>query len=149
MAKSSGKQPEINENPLIAELLAHGVENARVLQGFIGPSHDERYVTLYQDLRRLGDSVDISRDDILHTMKVPQSTLGAVVLWIKDDAQISVRRTETDAAPTSGPGSLQEVTQGRLRMKMRTKHAADCMSVCMDCLSWCSCSICTSQCKPQ
>ncbi|MEU1209167.1 hypothetical protein [Nocardia sp. NPDC005825] len=149
MAKSHGKQPEIRENPLVAELLARGVENARVLEGFIGPSNDERYVTLYQDLRRLGDSVDILRDDILHAMEVPRSTLGASVLWIKDDAQISVRRTEADTAPTSGPGSMHEVMKGRLRMQMRTKHAADCMSVCMDCLSWCSCSICTSQCKPQ
>ncbi|MFE2959534.1 hypothetical protein [Nocardia tengchongensis] len=149
MAKSTGKQPEIRENALVAELLARGVENARVLEGFVGPSHDERYVTLYQDLRRLGDSVDIVRDDILHAMEVPRSSLGAVVLWIKDDTQISVRRTETDAAPTSGPGSMQEVTKGRLHMQMRTKHSSDCMSVCMDCLSWCSCSICQSHCKAQ
>ncbi|MGW4350765.1 hypothetical protein ACWELJ_01620 [Nocardia sp. NPDC004582] len=143
MAKSDGKQPEIRENPLVAELLARGVENAKVLGGFVGPSRDERYVTLYQNLRRLGDTVEISRDDILHAVEVPQSALGAVLLWVKDGAQISVRRTRTEAEPTSGPGSLQEVTKGRLRMQMRGKHAPESCGVC---ISWCDCNICQSIC---
>jgi hypothetical protein len=144
--KASDKQPELPENPLIAELLARGAENARVLQGFIGPSRDEYTITLYQSLDRLGDTVEIRREDVLHSVKSPRSGLGAVILWVNAEAQLSVRRTrpETQQSKT-GPGSLREVSKGRLRMRMRSQsHAADqvCLSVCFDCLSWCDCNIC-------
>jgi hypothetical protein len=148
VAKAADKQPDLPENPLIAELLARGAENAKVLQGFIGPSRDADHVTLYQSLDRLGDTVEIRRADVLHAVKSPRSALGAVILWVKDEAQLSVRRAQPETRqPTTGPGSLREVAKGRLRMRMRAPHAADqvCFSVCMDCLSWCDCSICTSQ----
>lgn len=147
MAKAADKYPEFEENPLIAELLARGAENAKVLQGFIGPSRDDGHITLYQSLERLGDTVEIRREDVLHSVRSPRSGLGAVILWIKEDAQLSVRKTHAeDRRPTAGPGSLREVAKGRLRMRMRPVAAADevCFSVCMDCLSWCDCSICTS-----
>lgn len=145
MAKATDKQPELPENPLIAELIARGAENARVLQGFIGPSRDEYHITLYQSLDRLGDTVEIRREDVLHAVKSPRSGLGAVILWVNDEAQLSVRRTQAEShQPKTGPGSLREVSKGRLRMRMRTPHAADqiCLSVCFDCLSWCDCNIC-------
>lgn len=147
MAKAADKNPEFEENPLIAELLARGAENARVLQGFIGPSRDSDHITLYQSLDRLGDTVEIRREDVLHSVKSPRSGLGAVILWVNQDAPLSVRRTQADdRKPTAGPGSLREVAKGRLRMRMRPVAATEevCFSVCMDCLSWCDCSICTS-----
>lgn len=80
MAKAADKQPELRENPLTAELLARGAENARVLQGFIEPSRDDDHITLYQSLDRLGDTVEIRRDDVLHSVDSPRSGLGAVIL---------------------------------------------------------------------
>jgi hypothetical protein len=140
---AKGTQPELPENPLVAQLIAAGAENSRVLRGFIGPSQDKRYITLYQHLARLGDTVEISREDILYAMKAPRSDFGAVILWVKEDAQLSVRKPQSDAAPTTGPGSLQELAKGRLRMRMRSRQVADvCLSVCFDCFSWCDCNIC-------
>jgi hypothetical protein len=146
MAKATGKQSEFAENPLIAELIAAGAENSRLLRGFIGPSRDDRYVTLYQSLARLADTVDIPREDILHIVDAPGSSLGAVMLWVRDDSQISVRRSQSDAAVTSGPGSrVQEVSKGRLRMRLKAAWGGGvCTSVCEPCISWCDCSICST-----
>lgn len=142
MAESKGKKPEIRENPLIAELLAKGVENARVLRGFIGPSRDDSYVTLYQSLDRLGDNVEIPRDDVLHVIDAPRSTLGAAIVWIRNTSNVSVRRTQHDEIPGARG---QEVTRGRLRMKLKPAWGGGvCTSVCEPCISWCDCSICTS-----
>jgi hypothetical protein len=143
---AKGSKPEIQENPLVAQLIAAGAEKARVLRGFIGPSRDKAYISLYQNLARLSDAVEIPREDVLHAVEVPNSGLGAVVLWVKEDAQLGVRKTQAESHPASGPGSLQEVQKGRLRMQLRPKQARDiCFSVCMDCLSWCDCSICHTE----
>jgi hypothetical protein len=144
VAKATGKQSEFQENTLIAELIARGAENSRMLRGFVGPSRDDRYITLYQSLARLGDTVEIPREDILHSVDAPGSSLGAVILWVKDDSQISVRRSQTETEVTSGPGSrVQEVTKGRLRMQLRAPWGGGvCTSVCEPCISWCDCNIC-------
>ena len=145
MAKAGDKQPDLPENPLIAELIRRGAENSRMMQGFIGPSPDADHITLYQSLDRLGDSVLIRRDDVIHSVKAPKSALGAVILWVNPETQLSVRKAQPESRqPTTGPGSLLEVTKGRLRMRMRSKRTADelCFSVCMDCYSWCDCNIC-------
>jgi hypothetical protein len=146
VAKATDKQPEIHENPLIAELIARGAENSRVLRGFIGPSRDDRYLTLYQNLVHLGDTVDIPREDVLHVVDAPGSSLGAVILWVKDDSQVSVRWAQSEAKPIPGPGArvVKEVTKGRLRMQLKPTWAGVvCQSVSV-CISWCSCTICTS-----
>ena len=144
MAEGKGKKPEFSENPLVAELLAKGAEDARVLRGFIGASRDDKYITLYQSLDRLGDTIDIPRDDVLHVVDAPRSNLGAVILWVRNSANLSVRRTQTNSAPRTGPGSRgQEVTKGRLRMNLRPAWGGGvCTSVCEPCISWCDCNIC-------
>jgi hypothetical protein len=149
MADARSKQPKINENPLIGELIARGAENSSVLRGFIGPSRDDRYVTLYQNLARLGDTVEIPREAVIHVVEAPGSSLGAVMLWLKDDAQISVRRAQSDAAPKAGPGAkLQEVTKGRLRMQLGpARGGRTCLPADDVCVSWCDCSICQSICQ--
>jgi hypothetical protein len=155
MAESKGKKPEFRENPLVAELLAKGADDARVLRGFIGASRDEKYITLYQSLDRLGDTIDIPRDDVLHVIDAPRSNLGAVILWVRNSANVSVRRTQKNSAPRTGAGSRgQEVTKGRLRMNLRpawgdgVRQSVCGQSVCgRDCISWCDCSICQSICQ--
>ncbi|MFF5211975.1 hypothetical protein [Streptosporangium sp. NPDC000396] len=152
MTDASDSSSGIPENPLVAELIAHGVGNdARLLRGFVGPSRNENVITLYQRLDRLSDTVEIARSDILHHVKAPRSPLGGVILWVKKDAKITINRLEPPEPRDDVPQSdLQELRKGRLRMRVRGHGGREtCFSVCMDCLSWCSCSICTSTCTPE
>jgi hypothetical protein len=140
MAGAKGFKSEIQENPLVAQLIAAGAENARVLRGFIGPSQDKAHVTLYQNLTRLGDTVEIPREDVLYAVDAPRSELGAVILWVNSEAPLGVRKTQSESHPTTGPGSLLEVTKGRLRMQMRAPSGGDvCTSNCDICVSMCAC----------
>jgi hypothetical protein len=144
MADDPNPQIELNENPLVSALISRGAENARVLRGFVGPSRDDRHITLYQSLARLGDTVEIPREDIVYALDAPRSELGAVILWVRDDAQVSVRRSE-GSAPRQNPGTAlqNEVRRGRLRMQVRSGWGGGvCTSVCEPCISWCDCSIC-------
>jgi hypothetical protein len=140
MAGTKESKSEFQENPFVAELIAAGAENARVLRGFIGPSRDADHITLYQNLAQLGDTVEIPRDDVLHTGEIPGSVLGAVILWVKEGARLGVRTTQSEAHPATGPGSLREVSKGRLRMQPRPGMRADvCTSRCNVCVSECYC----------
>jgi hypothetical protein len=151
MADEGGSDAKIPENPLLVQLVARGVEDdARMLRGFIGPSRRDGFVTLYQRLDRLSDSMEIARNDILHFVEAPRSELGAVILWVKKDAKISVRKLE--ASEISGAASqhknLREVRKGRLRMHVRARARDDvCQSVCDPCISWCDCLVNGSHCE--
>ena len=138
MAGTKGSEPEFEVNPLVAQLVAVGAENARVLRGFIGPSRDEAHITLYQSLARLGDTVEIPREDVLYAVDAPGSGLGAVILWITNEAQLHVRKIQAESHRTTGPFSLREVNKGRLRMHLRSRSGGDV------CTSWCD--ICVSEC---
>ena len=138
MAETDGTQPEFQENPLIAELLARGAENARVLQGFIGPSRDADHITLYQSLDRLGDTVEIRRDDVLHSVSPPSSALGAVMVWVNHDAKLHISRTRDDFGQATKSGTLHEMAKGRLRMRLPPHASGDvCTSRCNVCHSEC------------
>jgi hypothetical protein len=129
VAKASGKPSEFAENPLIAELIAAGAENSKLLRGFIGAPSDDRYITLHPSLARIGDSMQIPREDILHLIDAPGSGPGAVMLWVKEDSQTFIRT----------PQATREVVRGRLRMKLRSKSFAD------DCVP---CDPCEPNCGP-
>jgi hypothetical protein len=140
MAGTKGSKPEFQENPLVAQLIAVGAENARVLRGFIGPSRDLDHIALYQSLARLGDAIEIPSEDVLHAVDAPGSSLGAVILWVNSEAQLSVRKIHADSHQATGPGSLHEVTKGRLRMHLRSRSGGDvCTSWCDICVSYCAC----------
>jgi hypothetical protein len=123
VAKASGKPSEFAENPLIAELIAAGAENSRLMRGFIGPSSDDRYITLYPRLARLGNSVQIPIEDILHRVDAPGSGLGAVMVWVKEDSQTFLR----------SPQPTREVIRGRLRMKLRPNPSPNPGIACVPC----------------
>jgi hypothetical protein len=87
--------------------------------------------------------MEIARADILHSMRATQAPDGPVVVWVKRDASISANNTAEGLGHAAR--NMVEVKKGRLRMRMRAPQAAEiCFSTCMDCLSWCSCSLCTS-----
>jgi hypothetical protein len=114
------------------------------LRGFVGRSPRDGYIRLFPRIGHLADSVEIARSDIIHSVKAPRSTLGAVILWVKRDARISVNRAPETSEQT--PKDFVELRKGRLRMRMKAPQAREpiCFSTCMDCLSWCDCSICSS-----
>ena len=140
MAGTKGSKIEIAVNPLVAQLVAAGAENARVLRGFIGPSRNEANITLHQNLARLGDTVEIPREDVLFAVDAPGSNLGAVILWVTTDAHLHVRKVQAKSHLATGTTSHQEVTRGRLRMQLRSTAGGDvCTSWCDICTSFCVC----------
>jgi hypothetical protein len=126
----------LQPNPLIAQLIASGAETAMMLRGFVGPATRDGFVCLYPRLN-LSDSIEIAAADILHSIEAPQSVLGAVVLWVKRDAQIRVRRVGASEAanlsaeslarlrkaPAGAPRpDLVDLRKGRLRMRLRAQQ---------------------------
>jgi hypothetical protein len=161
MASKGGSVDALRENSLVAQLIERGADTSIMLRGFIGPSARDGYVRLYPKLQNLSDSVEIARSDIVHSVEAPQSALGAVILWVKKDAKMSLHRvgvSESMPAPAErlatfnkrAAGSSENMVErrrGRLRMRLRPQQAQTlCFSHCMDCISWCDCSTCESHC---
>lgn len=146
MADEDASAKNLQENPLIATLLAQGAQNAIKLRGFIGPSLSKDKIRLFPRLDNLSECVDIPRAAVIHSIKAPRSALGAVILWVKSDATLTTLRVSEPDTPAQAKPQMEEVRKGRLRMRMRRQEARDpiCFSVCMDCISWCDCSICSS-----
>ena len=146
MAVEKAFAKDLQENPLIALLLAQGAETSIKLRGFVGPSVSPDVIRLFPRLDNLSECVEIPRAAILHSIKAPRSALGAVILWVKKDATITTLRINEPDVPAQSPPKMEEVRKGRLRMRVRRAEARDpiCFSVCMDCISWCDCSICSS-----
>ena len=144
--KADGGGKALADNPLITQLINRGAEELITLRGFIGPTARDGYIRVYPRIGNLGDSVEIAKSDIIHAVKAPRSSLGAVIVWVKKDARISVHRVNQREATGPEPNSMVELRKGRLRMRMKATQAREqvCFSVCMDCLSWCDCSICSS-----
>jgi hypothetical protein len=132
----------MRENPLLAKLIAQGAESAITLRGYVGPSTREGYVRLYPRLGDLSESIEIARDDILHSLEEPRSAFGSVVVWVKKDAKLATHQVGTPGiAGTAGvQANAVEVRQGRLRMRMPRRAARD------TCVSICSCGVCTCLC---
>ncbi len=130
------------DNPLLSKLIAQGAETAVTLRGFIGAIGDD-HVRLYPRISNLSESVEIARADILHSVAVPHSVLGAVILWVKKDAKFTIRKVTATGDASTLRQDLVELRKGRLRMQMKRRegHLADCHSpVCP--------SICHSECLP-
>src|SRR5437016_5850686 len=147
MAEKNGSDKTLRENPLVAQLIAQGAESAMALRGFVGPTTSDGYVCLYPRLHNLSHSIEIALADILHSVEAPQSVLGAVILWVKKDAKITIRRVGvSEAASLSAdkfaglrkgpagtpPPNLVELRRGRLRMRVRAEQTPYCEIFC-DC----------------
>jgi hypothetical protein len=144
MEKETGKNKDIPENPLLARLLVvDGAANAITLRGYVGRSTAEGYVNLYPKLDDLSESLEIAQADILHFSEVPESVMpyGAMILWVKKDAQITHRRGKTPERANLD----EEVRAGRLRIRvpkisndLRRVCASFCFGGCRPCQSGCT-----------
>jgi hypothetical protein len=144
MLNETDSNANIPENPLLARLLViDGATNAITYRGYVGQSSAEGYISLYPRLYDLSESFEIAQADILHFLEVPESVMphGAMILWVKKDAQITHHRSEI-----AERSNLGEIRAGRLRIKV-PKFSTDLRNVCA---SYCfgGCRPCTSGCTP-
>jgi hypothetical protein len=150
MTNQSSSSGEIQVNPLIAALLEKGAETGMMLQGYVGPSPNEGYLRLYPVLGNLRKTIDVARADILHSVESPRSGLGAIIVWVKKDAQLVISRVESSATTEAAPRRARyvDVNKGRLRMRVRSQWRGSdvCQSVCDTCTSQCTYH-CDSDCE--
>ena len=147
MAKDSGKG--IKPNVVVSKLVEAGGENAITLTGFVGPAEREGYIRLFLGLNNMSRSIEIAESDIVATVDLPKSGLGAVAIWVKRDAALHhhiVERAELCAIRTQGD-ELTNVRRGGLRMKVRSQARDTCT-----CEYYCDgtqCVPCTCNCLAQ
>jgi hypothetical protein len=145
MANETGSAANLHVNPLLAKLLdAVGATNTRTLRGYIGPSRSEGYVILYPRLENLAESFEVPKADILYSTELPELVMpfGAVMIWVRGNAQIIQRQGET-----AKRANLGEIRKGRLRISLPNRRRQfdppdDCHSYpppppCLTCQSHC------------
>lgn len=158
MAVESTSGNPIEEHPLLAKLLAEGGPDLKAYRGYVGPSSRDGHVTVYPSLADLGKSFEIRGADIVHVEEISEqfAPFGAVMIWVKPDADIASRVLATATRKASaGAPEMTEVRQGRLRM-LRSAPAAKARGDCSVCTSNCDCvsncdpcvSICVWTCEP-
>jgi hypothetical protein len=146
MANEQDSGKRITPNPLVSKLLEAGSETAVTLTGFVAPSGRPGYVRLFPGLDNMSKSIEIAESDIVATVDLPKSGLGAVAIWVKRDAALHHHLIETAAscAMRTQGGTLTNVQRGGLRMKVRSEARDTCT-----CEYYCDgthCVPCTCQC---
>jgi hypothetical protein len=114
----------------------------------VGPPRQEDHVTLYPSLEDLSSAVEIPLKDVLHIEDVPESILlfGAKVLWVRRDAVVVRRRSDTAESSTTSEtaGDTSEIRAGRLHLRVKAERSGP-HSPCATCRD-CS-SVCVSSCR--
>jgi hypothetical protein len=142
MAEKSGSDP-MRDNELLTKLIADGAESATTLRGYIGPSTSKDYVRFYPRLGHLSESIEIAREDIIHSIVEPKSVYGSVILWVRKEAKIAFRNVPRPVTDAQQKVDVVELRRGRLRMRLRARDA----SLARDtCVSVCSCEMCECLC---
>ncbi|MFC7265670.1 hypothetical protein [Streptomyces lutosisoli] len=150
MAKEPGvrKKPEVNA--MVGGLVDAGSEEAVTLTGFVAASSRAGYVRLFTGLNNMSRSIEIAESDILASVELPKSGLGAVALWVKRDAALHHHIVETAAScatRTSSGGGFTTVRRGGLRMRVRpqARDVCTCDYIC----DGTQCVPCTCECLSQ
>ncbi len=120
------------------------------LKGYVGPAEKKGFVRIYSSLEDLGESVEVAEDDIVHHESVTQAGLpdGAVMLWLKPETKVSVRRERSkEAIGVSRYLKEEELVRGRVRIVIPGGglQSQVCQSVCKVCQS--VCKVCQSVCS--
>jgi len=148
MANEPDSGKRFKTNALISKLLEAGSENAITLTGFIAPAGREGHIRLILGLNNMSRSIEIAESDIVGSVELPKSGLGAVAIWVKPDAalQHNLTMSAACAVPTKG-GNLTNVRRGGLRMKVQSQARDVCT-----CEYYCDgtqCVPCTCNCLPR
>jgi hypothetical protein len=140
------QENNLQVHPLLKKLGVEGAANAISLTGYVGPASHDGNLRLYSSLEDLSNSVEVRREDVLHSAPTPESVLpyGGTIIWLKKDAQVTYHRTEKTVVSAPVETNALEVKQGRLRIRLRGGlRRADCASYCFG-----GCKPCHSGCTP-
>jgi hypothetical protein len=150
MATKSKDSHLLSEHPILARLLTEGGPDVNAYRGYVGASGREGYLAIYPSLADLTKSFEIRESDILHVEEIPEvfAPFGAIMLWVRADADVAARAVATTATATANAADTIESRHGRLRMLRRAPieplSADTCTSNC-ECVS--ACSPCVSACR--
>jgi hypothetical protein len=93
---ASGKSPDVHP---VLETLADEVQpgDAVRLQGYVGPTKNDRTLRLYASFEDLSEYIDVPRDQALRSAAAPEAVVpnGGVYVWVKPDAQLVYTRTHS------------------------------------------------------
>jgi hypothetical protein len=96
---AGGKSPDVHPAP---ETLADDVQlgDAVRLQGYVGPTKDDKTLRLYASFEDLSEYIEVPRDEVLKSAKTPEAAApnGIVYAWVKPDAQLVYTRTHSVTA---------------------------------------------------
>ena len=149
IAKDPDAARRLKVNPLVSRLLDAGSQDAVAFTGFVGPASREGRMRLIFRLNDLAGGIEIAERDIVATADLPKSSLGAVAIWVRQDAVID-HRSAKQAAAASFPrrsGKMADVQRAGLRMKVRAQARDECDA----CMCIVDCATCTCKClaRPQ
>ena len=109
---AGGKSPDVH--PAL-ETLADDVQlrDAVPLQGYVGPTKNDKTLRLYASFEDLSEYIDVPRDDVFKSAAAPEAMApnGGVYVWVKPDAQLVYTRTHsaTALARDLGGASVREL----------------------------------------
>jgi len=96
---AGGNSPDVH--PML-ETLADDVQpgDAVRLQGYVGPTKNERTLRLYASFDDLSEYIDVPRDAVLRSTDAPESVAPnrGVYVWVNPDAQLVYTRTHSATA---------------------------------------------------
>lgn len=149
MAKDPDAAGRLKTNTLVSRLIDAGSENAVAFTGFVGPASREGHVRLIFRLNDLAGGIEVAERDIIATADLPNSSLGAIAIWVKPDAVINKTSAKQAAAVAfpRRPGTMADVQRAGLRMRVRAQARDTC--TCIIICDGTTCVPCTCQCLAQ
>jgi hypothetical protein len=94
-----GKSPDVHP---VLEKLADAAQpgDAVRLQGYAGPTKDDKTLRLYASLDDLSQYIEVPRDEVLKSAAAPEAAApnGGVYAWVKPDAELVYTRTHSVTA---------------------------------------------------
>ena len=147
MAKQGAANNPLNEHPIVSKLISEAGPDVKAYRGYVGRPARDGYLTIFPSLADLRRSFEIRESDIVHVEQIPEvfAPFGAIMIWVRADADISARAVAT-AAPGANTNDAIESRQGRLRMVRQGPVEArgdtctsncECVSNCDPCVSIC------------
>jgi hypothetical protein len=92
---AGGKIPDVHPEPETLDDVRLG--DVVRLQGYVGPTKDDKTLRLYASFEDLSEYIEVSRDEVLKSAKAPEESPNAqlVYAWVKPDAQLVYTRTHS------------------------------------------------------
>jgi hypothetical protein len=118
---AGGKSPDVH--PALATLADDAEPDAVRLQGYVGPTKNDKTMRLYSSFEDLSEYVDVPRDDVLRSAAAPEAMApnGGVYAWVKPDAQLVYTRTQSTTAIARDLGAAS-AREAQLATELRRRN---------------------------